>query len=757
MPCVKRLVGSEDDIIVMHMNERLEEKLRHLLREDVLDWAGERTVQRAEGYLDRVGEIFAFDDFIAAKVRGTEEYTTNVFMDMYGEWNSVCTCPVRMNCKHGVALALCAAKKLNDGTAFPENEEGASLRLDRDAIIAECKRAHEPPPPPPPPPPKVVHFKVEENPFGRFTAKGGRHAKDFSFCVVTPGKVFHWDFIVSTLIFSLAKGSLNYSEHGGDGFWWEEAPGVDPAMFTCSCGDAYCGGFEDQQCVFGDEAVLWRVCYNGTIVELEFDRIHYEYWALQMLFRMRGSARLRKDPWKSLVDKSDFACAVSALMETRPRCRAIWERIRESRTLDEEALVGLAQLPTDAVRECRIRDYFPNTFSTKDKLDLRQADVTDDEERNVRAKMCVVKMKRRGLFVYSNVVGRRWNPTEVVRGNEVAFVREPNNSYDARSIRVDDLTDGRMIGYLKRSDAHWLSDMMSRHGLVLKGHIEPLDRNGKMIPIRIDLAFRKTEDEGFDWGKDLDEKNRLYFEMLRAAVIGSGGFSASMIQAETERIASMLYEVKDCPEIAFLLAVLTSGAKELEHRLTEEEVARRRAYCENVSRAMACEQVGCMLDAKGFKVLPLRAMKAASELSGEDEKKKYERITTFNWVLPPLRERVVVQGFPPEATGFAVFHGRELCDVCLTGTPIGGLCLFDYIDCYDGESDLPTGLTEEDAFALVQKTLGGLPVHERYESGFEPMISHECGVGWGSYDLNEEGRLLALRIMMENARKNWAF
>ena len=172
---------------------------------------------------------------------------------------------------------------------------------------------------------------------------------------------------------------------------------------------------------------------------------------------------------------------------------------------------------------------------------------------------------------------------------------------------------------------------------------------------------------------------------------------------------------------------------------------------------MACEPVGCMLDAKGFKVLPLRAMKAASELSGEDEKKKYERITTFNWVLPPLRERVVVQGFPPEATGFAVFHGRELCDVCLTGMPIGGLGLFDYIDCYDGELDSSAELTEEGAFALVQKTLGGLPVHERYESGFEPMVLHECGVGCGSYDLNEEGRLLALRIMMENARKNWAF
>ena len=35
-----------------------------------------------------------------------------------------------MNCKHGVALALSAAKKLNDGTALPESEEGMSLRLD---------------------------------------------------------------------------------------------------------------------------------------------------------------------------------------------------------------------------------------------------------------------------------------------------------------------------------------------------------------------------------------------------------------------------------------------------------------------------------------------------------------------------------------------------------------------------------------------------------------------------------------------------
>ena len=216
------------------MNDRLEYKLKRLCREDVVDWAGERTVQRAEGYLDRVGEIFAFGDFVAAKVRGTEEYTTNVFLDKYGEWNSVCTCPVRMNCKHGVALALCAAKKFNGGTEFLESEEGASLRLDRDAIVAEYKRAHEPPLPPPPPPPKVVHFKVEENPFGRFTAKGGRHAKDFSFRVVTPAEAYHWDFIVATLIYSLAKGGLSYSEGGSIG-WWEEKPGTSPPPQANGC------------------------------------------------------------------------------------------------------------------------------------------------------------------------------------------------------------------------------------------------------------------------------------------------------------------------------------------------------------------------------------------------------------------------------------------------------------------------------------------------------------------------------------------
>ena len=257
------------------MNERLEGKLKRLSREDFVDWAGDRTVQRGEGYLDRA-----------------------VIAEAYGKANE-----------------------------------------------------------PPELPPETVHFKVDENPFGRFAPNGGRHAKDFSFRVVTPGKTYHWDFIVSTLIYSLAKGGLDYSEHHSDGSGRGEAPGADLPMFVCSCGVAQCGGFHDQQCVFGGATVVWRIVYCGTIVEFEFDRVHYEYWALLMLWRMRGSARLRNDPWKSVVDKTGFACAVSALMEARPRCRSIWERIRERRTLDETELAELSMLNREGTvpalrREC---------------------------------------------------------------------------------------------------------------------------------------------------------------------------------------------------------------------------------------------------------------------------------------------------------------------------------------------------------------------------------------------------------------------
>ena len=63
------------------MNSNLEKRLRAFDREALLDWVLERTARRGEEYRDRVGEIVSAGDFLAAKVRGTADYTTNVFVD----------------------------------------------------------------------------------------------------------------------------------------------------------------------------------------------------------------------------------------------------------------------------------------------------------------------------------------------------------------------------------------------------------------------------------------------------------------------------------------------------------------------------------------------------------------------------------------------------------------------------------------------------------------------------------------------------
>lgn len=742
------------------MNDRLEYKLKRLCWEDVVDWAGERTVQRAEGYLDRVGEILAFDDFIATKVRGTEEYTTNVFIDKYGEWNSVCTCPVRKNCKHGVALALCAAKKLNDGTALPESEEGASLCLDRGAIVAEYKSVHAPPPPPSPPPPKVVHFKVEENPFGRFTAKGGRHAKDFSFRVVTPAEVYHWDFIVATLMYSLAKGGLSYSEGGYIG-WWDEKSDADPAMFTCSCGDPHCGGFGDQQCEFSPSSVLWRVYYCGTVVELEFDRIRYECWALQMLWRMCGSAKLRKDPWDSVAVDSGFTYAVSTLLDMRPRLRAIWDLICGKRHVSDADLEHFSSMSPDAGvvpgERCGLRHFFPRAFSTMGKIDLRQEEATCEEKWRVKERLCDVKIARGSLFVYSRVVGRHWETTELAFGQKIVFCRESGDDYHRHSIRVDDALDGHTVGYLRRKDSYWLTEMMDRHGLVLEGQVERIGRDGKMIPVRIDLSFNNPDEESMDWGASLKEGDRLYFEMLRAVVLRPGICSASTIQSEAERIKNLFDTQSSCPEIRFLLALLTAGAKEVAYRLTEEEITKRLDYCRKVRKAMECEPVGGLLDVGGLKVLPLKAILADPTLDRAVARERMYRWIRLSWFSNgnEARPKVVIPDFPSDATGFAVFRGRNLLDVCLCGIPITDLDLFDSLAFYDGEGNCADNLSDGEAFGEVKRFLDGLPVRERDKEGYSPRFWLERGIHDGEYDVNDEGRLIALRILMLKSRRQW--
>lgn len=117
------------------MDSNLKKVLENLARAEVLIWAGERTTERGEGYISRVGRIVAFDSAIAAKVNGTKEYTTNLFVTDTGLLRSACTCPVRCNCKHGVALALAASAGLKAGEDFADVPPG-EWRVKIEQVVA---------------------------------------------------------------------------------------------------------------------------------------------------------------------------------------------------------------------------------------------------------------------------------------------------------------------------------------------------------------------------------------------------------------------------------------------------------------------------------------------------------------------------------------------------------------------------------------------------------------------------------------------
>lgn len=122
--------------------ESVSDRFLKLTEESVRDWVGTRTAERAQAYLPKVGTLSALADGYAARVQGTDLYTTNVFANADGSISSVCSCPVGMNCKHGAALALVVSETLKEkgGEAiFPASDD--SLRLDRDAVLERVRES----------------------------------------------------------------------------------------------------------------------------------------------------------------------------------------------------------------------------------------------------------------------------------------------------------------------------------------------------------------------------------------------------------------------------------------------------------------------------------------------------------------------------------------------------------------------------------------------------------------------------------------
>ena len=724
------------------MNEILEKRLYNLSQSDISDWVPERTARRGEEYRNRVGAIVSADDCLAARVRGTEEYTTNLFVDSYGEFVSVCSCPVGRNCKHGVALALCASEKLEAGETIPEASP-EKWRLDRKAILASrlpgTRNTTKPPAPPSPPP---VQIRVEMNPFDRFTPTGGRHGKDFSFRVEGAGEVFHWSFVISALIYLLAKGKLDYGKDD------------DPPLFTCSCGDPGCDGFWSETCAMTPDEVTLTVVQYGRTITFSFDRVLFEYWALLALRRMRGSARLRKEPGEWRLGREELDDYLETPPAFRPRCRAVWQRLKTKRRFDESDFAELAGVPPGDAPAEEVRKAFAPMFSGFSKTDLRDAGVLWGEQQLVAERLKENTVNELQMRIYGTLVGKRWQPTNLERGEEITFVREPADEKGRPVIRIADAATDATIGYLKFAEAKFLTMMMDRHGLILRNHVERFERNGKSLPIRIDFTFRNPSDLSLDWGAALDGKERLYFEMLRAVALKPGLVSAPMLRDEVERIGSIVREVSDCPEIAFLVEWLLSSVREIEYRLTEKEIRKRRAYYDAVR--LACEPVGKLIAVGDVSVLPLKAVLAATDQPPDEIFERVRSWIRLSWTRHDLpRPHVALPEFPQEATGFAAFRGRDLLDVCLTGIPLAGSNLFDNFALYDRSTESPPFENAQEAFAAATAFLASLPIRERDKNGLAPHFWLEHGIHDGTYEIDEDGRLVALRIIRMIARKRW--
>ena len=686
----------------------LEAKIRALTVTQLHEWTDTGSVLRGQDYCDHVASVVRTGNILAGRVEGTKTYLANVGLDDEGELTGVCTCPVGFRCKHTVALMLVAQKMMAAGEAITLDADAAGWTVDPEAVeqrLASPRVRISPPPPPAPPPHVVRRLAVTENPFGLWTANGSRSGKSFSFR--TADGTCRWDIVVASFAFLLAKGSLDSPE--GRRSWWGADEGEDlsdPALFVCSCGDRHCGGFGDESCEMTRTEVVLRVDYRGETVELVFSRVRFEYWVLQMLWRMQGSPKLRRDPLDTLKDKDYFRSVVNRLLTVRPRCRAMWERMKSHRRFDDADFDDFEALSPDAgaisLDGRSVREFFPRWFSTRDEEDLCQATVRYEERNAVQRLMESETVPSDELFVYVSLEGVRKSAVELLRGEALDVVREGDGKDRPWRIRVDSLTRGRTIGYLERTIGRWAGEMMERHGLVVSARSSPFDCYDHSLPLRLDLSFADPFERRFCWGDGLETKDRFYFEMLRNVALHVDRYSAAFIKGELEHLGWVFREVKKTPEIAFLLAVISASAREVEYRLTEEEVAKRRRYCEAVRRSLSCRPVGKILRVGGFRLLPLRAEWAESEPLSWMDLNDVSIGVRLTWGRETeARPTVEVKGFPPDATGFAVFRGSEMIDLCLTGVAVETLGLFANMGVYDG--CFAVGEDVEDAVAPVTK------------------------------------------------------
>ena len=126
---------------------------------------------------------------VVAVAHGTEDYYTRVFLNKDGSLESECSCPVGRRCKHATAIIINCAQKIKKGESVEENPiDGdyakaafAAFEKARDLMAKRVKRRESNKKTDEASARKIISIKVEENPFDRYKANGGREIGVFRF------------------------------------------------------------------------------------------------------------------------------------------------------------------------------------------------------------------------------------------------------------------------------------------------------------------------------------------------------------------------------------------------------------------------------------------------------------------------------------------------------------------------------------------------------------------------------------------------
>ena len=114
-----------------------------LTRNDLEAWAGGKIVSRGQNYQrqGRVADLAVTDDgSLIAWVDGAERYATRVVMGEEGLPDSICTCPFKSDCKHGVAVVFEYLKRVENNRRVPKAKQDD----DRLKLLADENRDDEP-------------------------------------------------------------------------------------------------------------------------------------------------------------------------------------------------------------------------------------------------------------------------------------------------------------------------------------------------------------------------------------------------------------------------------------------------------------------------------------------------------------------------------------------------------------------------------------------------------------------------------------